>query len=74
MKSKQDHRPKTTDLRPKNIYFISLLSLVFSLLFLSGCIHLSGSAGYTKVKDDEVVSKSTGFDLDSARLVDKRGV
>lgn len=74
MKSKQDQRPQTKDHRLKSFYFMSLLSLVFCLLSLSGCIRLTGSAGYTKVKDDEVVTKSTGFDLDSSRLVDQRGV
>ena len=46
-----------------------IFPLVLSLLFLSGCIRLSGSAGYSHVKEDETVTKSTGFDLDSSRLV-----
>lgn len=48
---------------------LCLLSLVVSLLSLSGCIRLSGTAGYSKMKDDEIVSKSAGFDVDTARLV-----
>ena len=74
MKTKQDQRPQTKDHRLNSVYFMRLLSLVFCLLSLSGCIRLTGSAGYTKVKDDEVVTKTTGFDLDSSRLVDQRGV
>ncbi len=53
-----------------------LLFAICSLLFamsLYGCIRLSGTAGYTKIKDDEVVTKSTGFDVDSSQLVDRRG-
>lgn len=56
------------------IRFICLLSLVFSLLSFSGCIRVAGNAGYSKIQDDEMVTKSTGFDLDSSRLIDNRGV
>ena len=56
------------------IRFICLLSLVFGLLSFSGCIRVSGNAGYSKIQDDEIVTKSTGFDLDSSRLVDNRGI
>ncbi len=48
---------------------LCLLSLVFCLLSFSGCVRLSGNAGYSKIQDDEVVTKSTGFDLDSAKLL-----
>ena len=58
--------------RPMKMFVLCTLYAV--LLFLSGCIRLSGSAGYTKIKEDEVVTKSTGFDLDSSRLVDNRGI
>jgi len=51
-----------------------LLSLVFGLLSLSGCIRVAGNAGYTKIQDDEMVTKATGFDLDSSRLIDNRGI
>jgi hypothetical protein len=51
--------------------FFCLLSLVSCLLSFSGCIRVAGTAGYSHIKDDEVVTKSTGFDLDSARLVPK---
>lgn len=50
------------------------LGVMLCALSLSGCIRLSGNAGYTKIKEDEVISKSTGFDLDSSRLVDNRGI
>ncbi len=56
------------------IRFICLLSLVLGLFSFYGCVRVSGSAGYSKIQDDEVVSKSTGFDLDSSRLIDNRGV
>lgn len=50
------------------------LSLVVGLLSLCGCIRVSGGAGYSKIQDDEMVTKSTGFDLDSSRLIDNRGI
>jgi hypothetical protein len=56
------------------IRFIGLLSLVFSLLCFSGCLRVSGDAGYSKIQDDEIVTKSTGFDLDSSRMIDNRGI
>lgn len=49
-----------------------LLAICFGSLL--GCLRLSGSAGYTKIKDDEAITKTTGFDLDSSRLIDQRGV
>ncbi len=56
------------------ICFVCLLSLVFGLLSFSGCVRVTGGAGYTKVQGDDVVTKSTGFDVDSSRLIDQRGV
>ncbi|HRK61751.1 MAG TPA: hypothetical protein PLY88_04285 [Candidatus Omnitrophota bacterium] len=56
------------------IRFICLLYLVVGLLSFSGCIRVTGNAGYSKIQDDEIVTKSTGFDLDSSRLVDNRGI
>ncbi|HCM42911.1 MAG TPA: hypothetical protein DIS66_06350 [Candidatus Omnitrophica bacterium] len=44
------------------------------VLLLCGCIRVTGNAGYSKIQDDEIVTKSTGFDLDSSRLVDNRGI
>lgn len=56
------------------IRFVGLFSLVLSLLSFSGCLRVSGNAGYSKIQDDEIVTKSTGFDLDSSRLIDNRGI
>ncbi len=67
------YQSKTYNVQRTTTVFV-LFTLYAVLLILSGCIRLTGSAGYTKVKDDEVVTKSTGFDLDSSRLVDQRGV
>lgn len=61
----------------RNNYFFSSTVSVYRLafcfmlcaLYVTGCIRLSGAAGYTHIKDDKVITKSTGFDVDSARLI-----
>lgn len=68
------YQSKMYNVQRTTIKIFVFCTLYAVLLFLSGCIRLTGSAGYTKVKDDEYVTKSTGFDLDSSKLVDQRGV
>ena len=53
---------------------VKILFVLFLVLSVFGCIRVAGNAGYQTIKDDEVVTKSTGFDLDSSRLVDNRGM
>ena len=75
MKTKSSLEPIAYSQEPRSFCFLlCAIGYVLCAISLCGCIRLSGTAGYTKVKDDEVVTKSTGFDLDSSRLVDQRGV
>lgn len=61
--------------KPSGLHFLILaVCCMLYALSLSGCIRISGNAGYQTIKDDEVVTKSTGFDVDSSRLVDNRGI
>ena len=43
---------------------VRTLIIFLPLVFLSGCIRLVGSAGYTKYKDEETQTKQVGFDTD----------
>lgn len=74
MKKNKDYGLWTIDYRNKLFRLVCLLSIVYGLWSLTGCIRVSGNAGYSKIQDDEMVTKSTGFDLDSSRLIDNRGV
>lgn len=55
----------------KYFLFLCGISLVLCMM---GCIRLSGHAGYSHVQDDKMISKSTGFDLDSANLMPQKNV
>ncbi len=58
----------------RTMKMLAFCTLYAVLLFLSGCLRVSGNAGYSKIQDDEIVTKSTGFDLDSSRMIDNRGI
>jgi len=67
--------PRTGNQEPSKKYrFLAWFLILGSCFYLLGCVRLTGNAGYSKVKDNEAVTKSTGFDLDSSRLVDNRGI
>jgi|GEM_PF-2606534 len=75
MKSNSSSEPIASSPKPETIKFWLLaLSYLLLAISLAGCIRLSGTAGYSKIKNDEVVTKATGFDVDTARLIDQRGV
>ncbi len=57
-----------------SVRFLSLLTLAFCVLWFSGCVRVAGTAGYSKINNDEVTTKTTGFDVDTSRIVDNRGV
>jgi len=74
MKKNKDYGPWTIDYRNILFRLVCLLSIVYGLWFFTGCLRVSGNAGYSEIQGDEMVTKSTGFDLDSSRLIDNRGV
>ena len=75
MKLEPSPKPIAYSLKPWMIrYGLFAISYLLLAFFMFGCIRVAGTAGYSHIQDDEVVTKSTGFDLDSARLVPKNAV
>ena len=71
MKPSKDYGLSTKDYG-RTFVGLGLLSVVYGLFSFTACVRVAGTAGYSHIKDNEVVTKSTGFNLNSARLVPKK--